>query len=816
MAFELRNYITDCPGALIDAINADAGISVDCIQILQGLTSAEILDLTGQTDPGGSPPTSVFEFVSALTGPQETAFDNLLSTFVCPAEETETGDGTLDDDNGPSDDIIWSSNKITDDFVNVPGDTMTGDLILGGSPPANLTVGGMTSTGDLRIRHDTLSTSDLIIDANGRSGATSASISRDGTSGFLWLFPNSETVQWIAGDPAATSGDNRFFIDVDMQGEFFINTLPGAGRTADVTITYDAVLLPGNDGTSDLGSTSQRWQNLYSDGADIDGNITITGNVDGVDVGTPKNSIEVNTNQYQLVNDTLSPGNTKLYGTNGAGVKGWYDQPTGGGGASVQLKWQYDSATGASDPGGGKFRTNNATIASSTAIYVNEEDEDGVDATTLLTALQEGDRIFIQQEDDASRFLLLDVDTVTDNGSWFTIAYTVDDSGTNFDDGEKYGWVLIYSANDVSPGGLNTHVQYNDNDSFGGEENFRYDSAIKCVAIEGVVENTMLKVGGVTQGSPLSDTGDATVYIEVNTSGAGIEGQRVYFNRQSAGINGWIVYFYDGNTPNIRILDEDDDPPYIAFQTIGSGTFSSPEFDNQFGSRGPVAGATTGFKWTVDGTEIMSVDTNFLELPDDTTANRPGSPVNGMVRYNTTTDKFEGYENGGWKNLIQPQKVVFSACSLESPVNADWAVNALAPATPDSNNAGLTVRRFDDTTDEGVGFTVEIPSGTTSLTFRFRSRAETAPGGTVTASLDLYRRSLPDNGAVGAWSSALALTDISLPTNENWQYDEQTITLATLGLTAGEIAQFELVRDGGTLSGDWTLLRLEVEFIGEI
>ncbi|ACT96711.1 hypothetical protein [Dyadobacter fermentans] len=36
---------------------------------------------------------------------------------------------------------------------------------------------------------------------------------------------------------------------------------------------------------------------------------------------------------YQLVNDSGSPGANKLYGTNGSGVKGWYDQPSGGGGA---------------------------------------------------------------------------------------------------------------------------------------------------------------------------------------------------------------------------------------------------------------------------------------------------------------------------------------------------------------------------------------------------------------------------------------------------------------------------------------------------
>jgi hypothetical protein len=49
-----------------------------------------------------------------------------------------------------------------------------------------------------------------------------------------------------------------------------------------------------------------------------------------------------------------------------------------------------------------------------------------------------------------------------------------------------------------------------------------------------------------------------------------------------------------------------------------------------------------------------------------------------------------------------------------------------------------------------------------------------------------------------------------------WQYDTQTISLATLGLTAGRIAQFELVRYGAsgsdTLVGDWNLCLLGISY----
>lgn len=40
--------------------------------------------------------------------------------------------------------------------------------------------------------------------------------------------------------------------------------------------------------------------------------------------------------------------------------------------------------------------------------------------------------------------------------------------------------------------------------------------------------------------------------------------------------------------------------------------------------------------------------TGALILPVGTTAQRPASPVNGMLRYNTTLLRVEGYANNAW------------------------------------------------------------------------------------------------------------------------------------------------------------------------
>lgn len=155
----------------------------------------------------------------------------------------------------------------------------------------------------------------------------------------------------------------------------------------------------------------------------------------------------------------------------------------------------------------------------------------------------------------------------------------------------------------------------------------------------------------------------------------------------------------------------------------------------------------------------------------------------------------------------------FFADQLETPNNVNWAVNSFAKLSKDSNNSNIPVRRFDDTTEEGVGFFIEVPSGATNIILSFRSRAETAPASDKTVNLKLYVQEVPDNAAVEAWSSGTALTALTMPANEYFQYDSQTIALSTLSMVAGRSAVMELTRLGtGTLSGDWTLLELKVAF----
>ena len=53
---------------------------------------------------------------------------------------------------------------------------------------------------------------------------------------------------------------------------------------------------------------------------------------------------------------------------------------------------------------------------------------------------------------------------------------------------------------------------------------------------------------------------------------------------------------------------------------------------------------------TFAGNVLMS-GTGTLDLPVGTTAQRPSSPNNGMIRYNTTLSRYEGYSGSAWSQI---------------------------------------------------------------------------------------------------------------------------------------------------------------------
>lgn len=229
----------------------------------------------------------------------------------------------------------------------------------------------------------------------------------------------------------------------------------------------------------------------------------------------------------------------------------------------------------------------------------------------------------------------------------------------------------------------------------------------------------------------------------------------------------------------------------------------------------------TDYRQTSTGPVGASVITNHNSLSGRSDASvHPSESIdttvtnfnNILTSADTTVQKaLETIDNFYQERLILAEE-------MQNPNNADWVVNVLAPLSADDNNNGLNVRLFDDTVNEGIGFNIFVPLFATNIVLKFKSRAITAPAGTKKVDLGLYFRTVPDNAAVDAWSAKKDITGlISIPTNEYFQYDTTTLSLATLGITSNRYVQFEIVRDAADeanddLVGDWALLSMRVLF----
>ena len=155
----------------------------------------------------------------------------------------------------------------------------------------------------------------------------------------------------------------------------------------------------------------------------------------------------------------------------------------------------------------------------------------------------------------------------------------------------------------------------------------------------------------------------------------------------------------------------------------------------------------------------------------------------------------------------------YFASEFDNPTNANWAVNALAPAIAEATN-GFVVRAFDDTTEEGIGFMLNIPAGVSNMTISLKLRPASAQASPLGAVFKLYNRSIPDGAAVSSWANGL-LNTVTLQA-ANFVYVNQTFTLSALNVVAGRLTQFELTRVGGnasdTIVGDVYLIEAAIAF----
>ena len=129
--------------------------------------------------------------------------------------------------------------------------------------------------------------------------------------------------------------------------------------------------------------------------------------------------------------------------------------------------------------------------------------------------------------------------------------------------------------------------------------------------------------------------------------------------------------YIDANQFYLRQANTDT----VLFQTISNG-------EVRINHNGNLRLTTTN-----DGVDIGG--TGSLKLPSGTTAQRNSSPTNGDLRYNTTTDGFEGYADGDWGPI--------------GGVGAGGTWSSYTAGIATTKSVGINTNNLDDNDLVGVG-----------------------------------------------------------------------------------------------------------------
>jgi len=101
-------------------------------------------------------------------------------------------------------------------------------------------------------------------------------------------------------------------------------------------------------------------------------------------------------------------------------------------------------------------------------------------------------------------------------------------------------------------------------------------------------------------------------------------------------------------------------------------------------------------------------DTKGMTVPSGTTNQRgEGTPINGTIRYNTTTLSLEAYVAGGWSSIRVPSQAIITKDTATGD-GSTTAFNMLSSSVLDENNVLIFINNVFQEAD--VAYTI---SGTT-------------------------------------------------------------------------------------------------------
>lgn len=148
---------------------------------------------------------------------------------------------------------------------------------------------------------------------------------------------------------------------------------------------------------------------------------------------------------------------------------------------------------------------------------------------------------------------------------------------------------------------------------------------------------TVQNTTGTTYTIPAGTTG------QVFSTGTGIKSTLSYYSGTLVSSNATIT----GGTINGTAIGGSS-ASTGAFTTL---TSTGGALNGTIGATTPAAGTFTTISVPTITSNVVFSNTGSITLPNGTTGQQPGTPTAGMVRFNNTTNKFEGYDGTEWGPL---------------------------------------------------------------------------------------------------------------------------------------------------------------------
>lgn len=320
--------------------------------------------------------------------------------------------------------------------------------------------------------------------------------------------------------------------------------------------------------------------------------------------------------------------------------------------------------------------------------------------------------------------------------------------------------------------------------------------AVSSVTIIGTSDQIAVVNGNGISGSPaiaLADNpvlgGTASLTLPIGATGA----------RPVSAVNGMIRY----NSTTTRFEGYQNS----SWTTFGSGNGTVTNVGGTADQISVTNNSTTPIVSIANNPVIPG--TGSIAFPAGTTAQRSLGPVNGMFRYNTTTETFEGYANGAWGSVVTGTGVTSvgtgtgltggtitstgtisianTAVTAGSYSNANIVVNAQGQITSASNGTSGTV----------TSVAMSVPS--------FLSVAGSPITSSGTLAVSLSGLALPiANGGTSQTTASAAFNSLSpMTTQGDTIYGGASGAGTRLGIgTAGQV----LTVNSGATAPQWSTL----------